>query len=105
MSVFDFIHLLHGARGGESQTNRMCMQESVSMSVCQFSICQFSFCFFTRLIVQFIRPHLASSVYYIYDKYQAAMLHSKPLGLTPTKFQSYGRTCEVSSGGRKKGVV
>ena len=33
MSVFDFIHLLHGARGGESQTNRMCMQVSVSMSV------------------------------------------------------------------------
>ncbi len=33
MSVFDFNHLLHGARGGESQTHRMCMQVSVSMSV------------------------------------------------------------------------
>ena len=33
MSVFDFIHLLHRARGDESQTNRMCMQVSVSMSV------------------------------------------------------------------------
>ena len=31
MSVFDLIHLLHGARGGEGQPNRICMQESVSM--------------------------------------------------------------------------
>jgi hypothetical protein len=80
MSVFDFIHLLHGARGGESQTNRICMQVSVSMSV--FSVFDLSVfvlstfvCFFTALIVQFIRRHLASSFYYMFDKYHEAMLY------------------------------
>jgi len=55
MSVFDFIHLLHGARGGESQTNRMCMQVSVSMSVLSVFFLSAFVCFFTGLKVQFIR--------------------------------------------------
>ena len=82
MSVFDFIHLLLGARGGESQTNRMCMQVTVSMSVLSvFVLSVFVLsalvCFFTTLEVQFIRRHRASSLYYMLDKYQAAILHSK----------------------------
>ena len=55
MSVFDFIHLLHGARGGESQTNRMCMQVSVSMSVLSVFVLSAFVCLFTALIVQIIR--------------------------------------------------
>ena len=77
MSVFDFIHLLHGARGGESQTNRMCMQVSVSMSVLSVFVLSAFVCLFTALIVQIIRWHRASSLYYMLDKYQAAILHSK----------------------------
>jgi hypothetical protein len=82
MSVFDFIHLLHRARGDESQTNRMCMQVSVSMSVLSvfvlsvFVLSAFV-CFFTTLKVQFISRHRASSLCYMFDKYQAAILHSK----------------------------
>ena len=55
MSVFDFIHLLHGARGGESQTNRMCMQVLVSMSVLSVFVLSAFVCLFTALIVQIIR--------------------------------------------------
>jgi len=77
MSVFDFIHLLHGARGGESQTNRMCMQVSVSMSVLSVFVLSAFVCLFTAQIVQIIRWHRASSLYYMLDKYQAAILHSK----------------------------
>ena len=77
MSVFDVIHLLHGARGGESQTNRMCMQVSVSMSVLSVFVLSAFVCLFTALIVQIIRWHRASSLYYMLDKYQAAILHSK----------------------------
>ena len=66
MSVFDFIHLLHGARGGESQTNRMCMQVSVSMSVLSVFVLSAFLCLFTALQVQFICRHRASSLFYMF---------------------------------------
>jgi hypothetical protein len=49
----------HGARGGESQTNRMCMQVSVSMSALSVFVLSAFVCFFTALKVQFIRRHPA----------------------------------------------
>jgi hypothetical protein len=59
MSVFDFVHLLHGARGVRARLTA-CMQVSVSMSVLSvFVLSVFVFsafvCFFTALKVQCIR--------------------------------------------------
>jgi hypothetical protein len=65
-----------GVRARLTACVRRCQCQCVSLVSFRFVLSVFV-CFFTALIVQFIRRHLASSLYYMFDKYQAAMLHSK----------------------------
>ena len=44
ISVFDFTHLLHGARGVDNQTDSMCALVNKNCQFCQFSFSQF-YCF------------------------------------------------------------
>jgi len=72
MSVFDFIHLIHGARGGESQTNRMCIQVSVSMSVLSvFVLSVFVTAFVCLSTVLKVHP-LTSSIFSLLHVWQVS---------------------------------